>query len=216
MDEGVHCNEAWAEPGGTLTSSGKTAKITVGAPASALCEGTAATLVSSVTPAAALGEVETTYTYTITNDGTTDLTMSKVRDRLPVSDPANGGFAYVLGSATSSIPMPIPGTHTESNPTRQRIDWDFSPSHTITSGESVSMSFDATAAVLAGDYWNEVWVTFDELPTPLYTWPTGVVKVLSVIVTCSTDGETAAVSELWLGTDVNVLSQLDIIHAGCS
>lgn len=68
---GIYCNEAYAEPGGRLTRSGKTAKVTVGSPSSSLCKGHAISINKTVEPEVGFENTTTTYTYTIaiTNDG---------------------------------------------------------------------------------------------------------------------------------------------------
>ena len=46
--EGNYCNEAWVDPGGTKTSTGKTARVQVGSPANTLCSGPAVEVTKTV------------------------------------------------------------------------------------------------------------------------------------------------------------------------
>lgn len=195
LEEGNYCNEAWAEPGDELTSTGLTAKITVGTPPTTLCPGEAATVTKAVSPAVAAGGSAHTYTYTIdiTNIGEETLHMSNVRELLPV------GFFYVEGSATlegSSLDDPVAVMHLG----RQRLDWAFAPSYTVGPGAELTLVFQASANVDPGEYWNDVLVTFEELDYEVYTWPTALVLVMGVASTSVTDGQGTAKGEVWLGS----------------
>ncbi len=190
--QGNYCNKAWAEPGGELTSTGLTARITVGLPASTLCPGEVATVQKAVQPSIAAGGVQTTFTYTVTlnNIGTQGLSLSKLRDSLPP------GFLYVAGSTSGNLTTANPNTTMQQG--RQRLDWNFSPEYTLGAGQARTLSFQARAQVAAGYYWNEVWATFDELDYSVYTWPTAMVRVMGVAKTSVTDGEYTADSEVWV------------------
>ena len=201
VGQGNYCNEAWVDPGGRKTSSGKTAVVQVGAPPDSLCQGAAVQVTTSVEPQAAPGNTPVTFTYTITieNAGTDTLNMSRLRDYLP------DGFTYVAGSTGGDV--------TSADPTatmfqgRQRLDWDFSPKVQVASGTTRTLTFQAEATAEPGDYWNEVWVTFDEFAEPVYTWPTAVVNIMGVFETTATDGESTATSEVWVGTDSFIITQ---------
>ena len=63
LAEGVYCNEAWVEPGGPKTSTGKTAGVEVGSPSVQACEGLAAGVDQVVTPDVGLVDELTSYSY---------------------------------------------------------------------------------------------------------------------------------------------------------
>ena len=188
---GNYCNEAWVEPGGEQTSSGPTAKITVGTPPNNLCQGAAAEVAKTVAPQVALNDVLSFFTYTITINsvGTAVLNMSQVRDLLPPF------FFYVPGSTAGDITTTDPQTIMYQG--RQRLTWAFSPQIQIQPGETKTLTFQATAQAGPGDYWNEVWVTLAEFANPLYTWPTAPVTVLDVVSIIAVSQGTRTESEVW-------------------
>ena len=189
--EGTYCTEAWVEPGGTKTSSGKTALVTVGSPANSLCSGPAVSVSKVVDTGLVLGGEATTFTYTITIDniGNVALNMSKIRDRLPVD------FLYVVGTVGGDITGAEPSTMIQQG--AQRLDWNFAPDYEIPSGETRTLTFDASATVPAGDYFNEVWLTIDEFTDTIYTWPTALVQIMSATETTAQSGGISATGEVW-------------------
>jgi hypothetical protein len=70
----------------------------------------------------------------------------------------------------------------------------------------------AQAAVGPGEYWNEVWITLDEFPYTIYTWPTAVVKAMGVFESRATDGKSEAFSEMWIGTDSVIVKRWTIVR----
>ncbi|MDP3064663.1 MAG: hypothetical protein Q8O40_15885 [Chloroflexota bacterium] len=202
--EGNYCNKAWADPGGDKTSSGPTAKVRVGSPATELCGGEAITLTKTVDPAIAAAGTPTTFTYTIAiqNTGTSTLNMSKIRDLLPP------GLFYVSGSTTGDITTANPNTTMFQG--SQRLDWDFSPKHQIPAGATRTLSFQATATAAPGKYWNEVWVTVDEFAYSIYSWPTAVVQAMGVFESSASDGQSTASSEVWVGSDTYAVASWEI------
>ena len=104
-DDGVYCHEAFVRPGGRFTTSGKTAKITIGSPADQRCAGPVISITKTVEPEIASAGVETEFTYTITmtNEGTDDL---KVR---LILDTTSDDFEYVPFSVSSTPPSMVPG-----------------------------------------------------------------------------------------------------------
>ena len=204
LPQGNYCNEAWVEPGGDKTTSGKTARVTVGSPPNNLCAGTALDLGKTVQPAVAVGEALTTYTYTIDLDnvGTADLTMTRIRDLLPA------GFLYVASSTTGDVTTADPTTTMWQG--RQRLTWDFSPGLLIQPGDQRALTFQTQAQVAAGGYWNEVWVTLEEFSHTLYTGPTAQVQAMSVSSTEATDGDTTVTAEIWLGSGTHIINGWNI------
>ena len=92
-ETGNYCNEPWVEPGGRKTGTGKTAKVQIGTPTNAPCEGPAVSVSKTVTPEVVPGNTPTVCTYTIAikNVGTVPLYMSRIQDLLPQ------GFLYTSG-----------------------------------------------------------------------------------------------------------------------
>ena len=204
VGEGTYCNESWVEPGGSKTSSGKTALVTVGTPANNLCAGPAISLSKVVNTALVLGGEATTFTYTITidNNGSVTLNMSKIRDRLP------GGFMYVVGTAGGDITGAEPSTMIQQG--SQRLDWNFSPDYQIPPGETRTLTFDAIASVPPGDYFNEVWLTIAEFTDTIYTWPTALIKIMSAAETSAESGGLSAIGEVWANDGSYVTSKWQI------
>ncbi|MBI4340322.1 MAG: DUF11 domain-containing protein [Chloroflexi bacterium] len=198
--QGNYCNRAWAEPGDDLTSTGLTARIAVGSPSAALCPGEAATVTKTVQPRVVAGGVPTTFTYAIAinNIGTQDVGVSQIRDLLPLN------FSYATGSTAGDITTADPTTMLFQG--SQRLDWNFSPSVMVLAGQARTLAFHAQAQVDPGDYWNQAWVTFDELDYSVYTWPTALVRVMGVVKSSVTDGEATADSEVWVGSDAYSLA----------
>jgi uncharacterized repeat protein (TIGR01451 family) len=221
--QGNYCNVAWAKPGGLWTikrgefneadNDDSVARIKVGFPSNDLCPGGAVSVTKTVTPDIVAADTDTTYTYTITirNTGTWVLSMSQLRDLLP---PA--GFAYVPVSVTGNITNREP-TLTSVNG-REHMQWDFSPALRVLPGQTKTLSFQATAIAPPGDYYNEVWVTFDQFSdpfgnrVPVYTWPTARIKVMSVIETLSDtpDGD-SAIARIWIGSDSYLITESDLV-----
>ena len=214
--EGTYCNEAWADPGDSNTQSGKTAVVVVGSPTgpSALCSGPAVILTKTVDPATSVFGAETLHTYTIKiqNIGTIELDMTRIRDFLPgCTDPcsvATEGFVYQLASTGGNITSNDPNTkiiqQTQAGVKtyRQRLDWNFSDDFEIPSGQTSTLTYVVAkkAGVTPGDKWNEVLVSIDQFGTDgIYSWPTAPVSVRTVVVTCSSDGESSVSSEVWVG-----------------
>ena len=209
--EGVYCNEAWVDPGGqTKTTTGLTAKVVAGSPSSTQCPGDAATISKTVTPI--IVEVPTTetftYTATLVNTGNTTLTLTELKDLLPT------GFTYQVASS-SGITSAEPTMSTFNG--RPELTWTMSTSTppTIAAGATATQTFQAAATPAAGNHYNDVWATFTELSYVLYSWPTAVVKAMSVMETCSSDGDAAVTTEVWLGADSELTSDFEISKGSC-
>lgn len=204
VDEGNYCNTAWADPGGTKTGTGPTARIMVGSPTASTCPGEAAGVTKTVVPNVVPANAETDYAYIISieNTGTNGLSVSKVRDLLPE------GFSYAVGSVSGDITLDEPNSTMHQG--RERLDWNLSPPVVISSGQTATLGFDADAIVVAGDYPNEVWVTIDELTHQVYSWPTAVVQVMGTFEASATDAGTGVSSEIWVGSDAVVVAEWEV------
>jgi len=164
--DGTYCNGAWANPGGLSTRSGKSAVVQVGS-SGGVCAGTAVKLSKTVVSASGLILAAPTdpltqkftfnvgYTITIENIGTNPVEVERIRDLLP------SGFSYNLGTTTGDISF-NPGEHLESSADRWRLTWDLDPEMVIASGATKTVSFNTTATVQRGDYWNDVLLTIDD------------------------------------------------------
>lgn len=201
LDQGTYCNEAWVEPGDKLTSSGKTAPVLVGFPPSTLCPGANVHVSKQVSPTTAPANTPATYNYTIVvqNLGTVMLNVSRVRDLLPL------GFLYGAGSTSGDIAQEDPNTTNFQG--RQRLDWNFVPRLQIYPGETRTLSFEAEATVEPGRYWNDVWTDLDELAESVYTWPTAMIETMGVFEASATNGESTALTKMWIGLDSYEVTQ---------
>lgn len=207
LAEGNYGNEAWVEPGGGKTSTDLTARITVGSPPSDLWQGAHATIQKTVTPSVVAAGVSTlTYTITLTNTGSVDLTLSQVKDLL-----APGLLRYVPGT-TTGLTTAEPFATVQSTPygDRQSLLWsvsvDFAP------GQTRTLSFQASGDLAPGEYWNEAWADFNKIGTELYTWPTAVVEAMAVADTVSDDGSTVVSSRVWFGNSRLIRSSWHVDH----
>jgi uncharacterized repeat protein (TIGR01451 family) len=193
------------------------------------CPAPTAAIAKTVEPAVVLGEVLTTYTYTISieNTGNQVLNLNEIEDLLPEgfsyepgtssggdddADDAGDddeGFSYEPGTSSGGITVEDPATSIFQD--RQRLVWNFNPDNIqFQPGETKLLVFNTQAQVMPGDYWNEVWLNFDEFSERVYSWPTAEVRVMSALETAATDGESTISSEIWLGADSYILNEWDI------
>lgn len=191
---GNYGNEAWVEPGGGKTSSGMTAKVTVGSPPSTLWEGAHATIEKTVDPTIVPAETPVTVNYTIifTSTGNQVLTLTAVKDFLPV-----GGLLYVPGT-TTGLTTQDPSTTMKPTPEGDRQQLEWRPNITIQPGEQKSLSYQASGTLIPGDYYSEVWATFQQIPDDLYTWPTARFTAMGVFDTTAWDGKNTVSSQVWI------------------
>lgn len=189
--EGVYCNEAWVQPGGDNTSSGKTAGVTVGSPTSGVCDGTAVTVSATADPNSVIGGIATTFAFTVVVDniGSTDVGVSEVRDLLPA------GFLYVAGSTGGDLTAQEPNTKFQQG--RQRLTWIFSPSVTVPSSESRTLLLEADATLAPGRYGSDLRVTVDELASAILLLGAAPVDALGPIWIEATDGNATASTLVW-------------------
>lgn len=198
LAEGNYCNEAWVDPDGPESRTGKTAKVIVGTPADDVCAGEEVEVITvvDVTPNPDDPDmIRTTYTIEITNVTDTELNIWWIRDKLPRE------FNYVLGSTTGEI--------TDRNPFprlklwgQQRLNWFFIfdlPS--ILPGETKTLTFEADAPLTPGSYYNEVWVFLVELSENHagYSYPSGMVMMKNVYEISIDGGDPT--SEIWILDD---------------
>ena len=204
--EGTYCNEAWVSPGDEKTSTGLTAMVIVGFPASTQCTGEAVSLSSVAELGFAPGDSETVYPYTLSieNTGTDVLELTQVRDLLP------SGSDYKGSSTTGDLASADPTITTFKG--QKRLDWDFVPPEQILPGEVKTLVFEADANLAPGKYWNEVWLSFNQFTNPVYSWPTAVVEAMGVLETQATNGGTTSSSEVWVGSDSYVITGTDLLR----
>ncbi|GBD11517.1 hypothetical protein HRbin23_01184 [bacterium HR23] len=207
---GNYCNEAWVDPAGYRTSSGKTAGIRVGSPANDLCAGPAVALSKDASTATQPPAYEVvvhaggvvTYTLRVRNIGSVAVNLGRVRDFLPP------GFTYIAGSTGGDLTTADPSiTRVQGG---ERLDWTFSPKKRLQPGESKVIFFQARATAPPGDYWNEAQLTFNEFPTPVAVWPTARVQVIAVFHITATDGESTHFREVWLAPDGPVTTHWEL------
>ncbi len=210
-DEGVYCNEAYVRSGFLglrKTTSGKTAKVTIGSPGNTRCEGRVVTVEKTVEPDLVTGEVETDYTYTITiaNEGTRTADIREITDSFCSSAIGDCEFTYKPFSVSSTPSAMNPGEPT--SPGQNIIEWDFgsflSQGERLPPDTTWTLEFEATATLPRGQFPNEVELTFTlwgYLP-PMTTWPTAAVSVVEYYQITGTDGSSTYTCNVWLGTDV--------------
>ena len=204
VSEGVYCNEAWVRPGDESTSSGKTAEITVGSPSSGTCDGTAVQLLAGVDPDSTVAGTLTTFGFTVVIDniGSTDASVSEVRDLLPA------GFLYEAGSMGGDLTAQEPNTKFQQG--RQRLTWSFAPSETIPSGEWRTLRFDADATLPPGRYGSEIRVDVDELPSSLLLPEAAPVDALGPIWIEASDGTATASTLVWVRDGYHEVTAWDL------
>ena len=191
VPEGVYCNETWVRPGEASTSSGKTAPVTVGSPASGVCDGTAVRVSVTVDPDSAIAGILTTFTFTVVIDniGSTSVGVSQVRDLLPV------GFLYVASSTGGDLTAQEPATGFQQG--RQRLTWSFNPSNAIPSGESRTLIFETDATLAPGRYASDLLGSIDEIVNPIVVFEAAPVDALGPIWIQATDGGVTASTLVW-------------------
>jgi len=216
---GSYCNEVQVVPGGDHTRSGKTAIVQVGG-SSSQCPDSAVAMSKSVTSISNLSvgsvnssgqqtfDFTTTYTVTIQNIGTDQLTVKEIEDLLPE------GFTYVAGT-TSGAASFNPKEHWENTANRYSLTWDFKPDLAIPSGGTETVTFNATASVARGDYWSDTLVQLggSGFSVPMYTWPTAVVTVRDAynLTATSSDGQTTFIKiRVIIGSENGAVLQWDI------
>lgn len=119
--------------------------------------GDALALDVTVTPQYAAPSQFTTFTYTlyIHNYGSNTVHLDKIGDLLPP------GFTYVAGSSLSTGLIfsgngPLGEPDVEDEDGRQELEWEFpSPRPSIDAGVTATVSFQATATLSMGTYFNE-------------------------------------------------------------
>ena len=218
--DGVYCNEAYALPGGRVTSSGKTAKVTVGSTTETNCEGAVMSASKTVIPTVVTSATTTQYTYTIemVNEGTDTLKMSYILDNTCVGVDIPCEFEYVSDSSVSTgVSMTGGQLNPATNVNQQTIKWPFPG----VNGKSFpidttwTLEFQAEATLARGQYPNETGLRLKvgQLPDQT-TWPTALVTVVDVFQIIVTDGETTYTCTVWLGAELD--GTLFYVQDGCS
>ena len=205
LPQGVHCNDIWVNPGGDKTRSGLTAKVIAGSPVGTLCPGTAIQLTKTVSPQVVASNTQTTFTYTLTftSDGTDSVNVSKIIDLMPAS------FSYVAGS-TQGLTAADPSIVLKNNGTQEELTWSANPIGTISSGNSATLTFQATATLVDANYWNEVTAVVSGLNYNLYSWPSAKVEVMGIYDLGATDNETTTSAEAWLNDQGSTLQSWSV------
>jgi uncharacterized repeat protein (TIGR01451 family) len=193
--DGYYCNVAWSNPGGHDTGTGPTAKVQVGAPATTLCDNETVDVRKTVTPEIAASGVATTFTYRIEieNLSAVDQDYFWLIDLLPPGIIFDGGT--VVGDITTRNPFSwFVGD-------QQRLFWLLFGAGTLGPGETKHLEFQATGALDAGTYENQVWVSFDAIGETAYSFPTARITVFDVFDIAITNGQTTSTAQIWVGGD---------------
>jgi len=85
---------------------------------------------------------------------------------------------------------------------QDRLTWN--DPGTIAPGGVETLSFQATASVGAGEYFNEVTVEIAGLVYDPYTWLTAKVTVFDRLKVNATDGRTTTSSDVWFNTSETI------------
>ena len=144
VQNGTYCNSVHVDPGGTKTTSGKTAIVQISDQAG-LCSGDAVS-VSKTVDTAVLVSTNTlsgdyVYTFdidfniTLENIGSTAFSIKEYIDLLPT------GFSYVPTSPNGDITEIPHNLHHESQVDRKRVTWKFDEAIVLSPGESQSLIF---------------------------------------------------------------------------
>ncbi len=213
-ETGTFCNEAYATPGGSSTSSGKTAIVQIG-PTPEECDDEAVKVTktvdsvnlvstdSSTTPFIYTFDVD--YTLEVENIGDEDLELAGIIDLLP------SGFNFDSmnpGGDVSEAPSQI---HTVVQVNRERVTWNFTDDIEIDEGTSKTLSFSAIAVITQGNYWSDVLFDFagGDFPEDVYTWPTALISVIDVFDVQAVDdegNETVINLQVWVGDQNGVIN----------
>jgi len=145
-----------------VTSNGETITVTVTKMFSGDdIQGQAIVATKSVDPATAQIGQPTTFTYTVTirNAGTGTVQIKQLQDYLPP------GFTYVSGS-TNGLSTTEPSITTNAPATcgsvPSELRWNIQPEkETVNSGQEVTLTFQATATLADGTYYNQTSVRYD-------------------------------------------------------
>jgi len=124
-------------------------------------QGQAVVVSKIVTPTTAPVDTPTTFTYTITieNEGSDTVRIKQICDYLPPY------FSYVSGSTggdfTWSDPTIDPDAGESHGVDCAQLKWDFAPKVDVGAGETKTLTFDATATLPDGTYYNQARVRYD-------------------------------------------------------
>lgn len=196
---GIYCSEAYIQPGGKKTSTGISAKVTVGSTTETLCQGPVTTIDRSVEPDLVFGDTATTYTYTITivNEGTEVLNISNLNDIIDT------GLSYEPLSVSSS-PASM-GTLGEpaTNQNQGTVKWNFpGAGKQLPTSTTWTIEYEVTGTLAKGQYASESEITFASSQAPAETtWPTALITVIDVYRIVVTNGDVTYNCDVWIGTD---------------
>ncbi len=123
-------------------------------------QGQGVVLSKSVTPTSALVNATTTFTYDIIvkNEGSGTAQIKQVRDYLPP------GFAYVSGSTsglTTSAPTITSVAPATCGVVPDDLFWNIFPGVDLGAGQEVTLTFQGTATLSDGTYYNQASVRYD-------------------------------------------------------
>ena len=146
-----------------------------------------------------------TYTITVDNIGSDELTIAEFIDLLPV------GFSYFLMSIEGDITDSPFQLHQVSQVSRQRVTWKFNPDVPVPSGTAKTLKFTALATIQRGNYWSDLLVDFGggSFPEDRYSWPTGIISVKCVynVTATESDGDPLNVTlQMWVDVESGVIA----------
>jgi uncharacterized repeat protein (TIGR01451 family) len=213
-EAGTFCNEAYATPGGSSTSSGKTAIVQIG-PIPGECEDEAVIVTKTVDSVSLISTDSSTtpfiytfdvdYTLRVENIGDEELELAGIIDLLPT------GFNFDSINPSGDITEVPSQIHTVVQVNRERVTWNFSGDVGIDEGTSKTLSFSAIAVITQGNYWSDVLFDFagGDFPEDVYTWPTALISVIDAFDVQAVDdegNETVINLQVWVGDQNGVIN----------
>ena len=206
--DGLYCNEAFVEPGGDKTRSGKTAQVTVGSSTSTLCAGPVLSVTKTVQPEIVFNETEVTYDYRIelVNEGTDVIYIKEITDWI------REDIGFVEDSVTSTPEAMHPGDPKFKNQIRDGVrydglEWRFQQQHIveIDPGTSWIIEYKSTATLPRGFYGSDVEIIFDSGQLPNRVVPeVAVITVVDVYRITVTVGGYVYECNVWMTDDIYV------------
>ena len=148
---------------------------------------TAIQLAKAVDPQAIVGNIATTFAYTVTftSDGTDSVDVDKIIDLMPPD------FTYQLGT-TAGFTTADPSVSIK-NGNQEELTWNANPITTVAPGATSAFSFKVKATPTVGSYFNQIEADVSGLTYNVFLWPTAQVEVFEkyLIRAVDTSGTTA-------------------------
>lgn len=216
---GTYCSQAKAKPDENENKTGLTAVVQIGA-ISGVCPDIAMDVTKTWTLATLTStDTSTTpYTYSFTvefeilmdNIGDESIKIEEFNDMLPL------GFNYSSMNLAGDVTQTPFSTNINGSTDREEVIWHFDPDVEVTSGNSKTLKFTATAAIMRGNYYSDLITNFDddieEFEKDKYTWPTALLAVRDVFLNTATtsSGDVVAIMRLNIADEGGLVNNWDL------